>query len=76
MFIMLIMNNWIPLCSSPLIKPLNTHVSKSYLSKLIRTGKIIAERQPNGEFRTDPSELDRIPQSVRKDALKTYLITG
>ena len=26
------------------------------LSKLIRTGKITAERQPNGEFRIDPSE--------------------
>src|SRR5687768_16639824 len=36
-------------------------ISKSYLSKLIRTGKISAERQPNGEFRIDPSELDRIP---------------
>jgi len=36
-------------------------VSKSYLSKWIRTGKITAERQPNGEFRIDPSELDRIP---------------
>ena len=37
-------------------------VSKSYLSKLIHTGKITAERQPNGEFRIDPSELDRIPE--------------
>jgi len=34
----------------------HAHVSKSYLSKLIRTGKITAERQPNGEFRIDPSE--------------------
>jgi excisionase family DNA binding protein len=40
----------------------HTGVSKSYLSKLIRTGKITAERQPNGEFRIDPSELDRIPE--------------
>jgi hypothetical protein len=39
----------------------HAQVSKSYLSKLIRTGKITAERQPNGEFRIDPSELDRIP---------------
>src|SRR5256712_9844519 len=39
----------------------HAHISKSYLSKLIRTGKITAERQPNGEFRIDPSELDRIP---------------
>jgi len=39
----------------------HARVSKSYLSKLIRTGKITAERQPNGEFRIDPSELDRIP---------------
>ena len=35
-------------------------ISKSYLSKLIKTGKISAERQPNGEFRIDPSELDRL----------------
>jgi len=37
-------------------------ISKSYLSKLIRTGRISAERQPNGEYRIDPSELDRIEQ--------------
>jgi hypothetical protein len=43
---------------------LHAHVSKSYLSKLIRTGKITAERQPNGEFRIDPSELERI-QTIR-----------
>jgi hypothetical protein len=43
-------------------KPLNTPISASRISsKLIRTGKITAERQPNGEFRIDPSELDRIP---------------
>ena len=36
-------------------------VSKSSLSKLIRTGKITAERQPNGACRIDPSELERIP---------------
>ena len=35
-------------------------VSKSYLSKLIRRGKISAERQVSGEYRIDPSELDRI----------------
>ena len=35
-------------------------VSKSYLSKLIRRGKISAERQARGEYRIDPSELDRI----------------
>ena len=35
-------------------------VSKSYLSKLIRRGKISAERQASGEYRIDPSELDRI----------------
>ena len=39
----------------------HAYMSKSYLSKLIRTGKITAEHQPNGEFRIDPSELDRIP---------------
>jgi excisionase family DNA binding protein len=37
-------------------------ISKSYLSKLIRTGRISAERQPNGEYRIEPSELDRIEQ--------------
>ena len=42
----------------------HAHVSKSYLSKLIRTGRVSAERQPNGEFRIDPSELDRI-QAIR-----------
>ena len=35
-------------------------ISKSYLSKLIKTGKISAERQPNGAFGIDPSELDRL----------------
>jgi hypothetical protein len=35
-------------------------VSKSYLSKLIRRGKVSAERQASGEYRIDPSELDRI----------------
>ena len=40
----------------------HTGVSKSYLSKLIRTGRITAERQLNGEFRIDPSELDRITE--------------
>jgi excisionase family DNA binding protein len=39
----------------------HAQVSKSYLSKLIHSGKITASRQPNGEFRIDPSELDRIP---------------
>jgi hypothetical protein len=38
----------------------HAHVSTSYLSKFIRTSQITAERQPNGEFRIDPSELDRI----------------
>ena len=38
----------------------HAHVSKPYLSQLIPTSKITAERQPNGEFRIDPSELDRI----------------
>jgi excisionase family DNA binding protein len=35
-------------------------ISKSYLSRLIKSGKISAERQENGEFRIDPSELDRL----------------
>jgi hypothetical protein len=35
-------------------------VSKAYLSKLIKSGKISAARQPNGQFRIDPSELERI----------------
>jgi len=35
-------------------------ISKSYLSRLVKSGKISAERQENGEFRIDPSELDRL----------------
>jgi excisionase family DNA binding protein len=35
-------------------------ISKSYLSRLIKSGKISAERQGNGEFRIDPSELSRL----------------
>jgi excisionase family DNA binding protein len=35
-------------------------ISKSYLSRLIKSGKISAERQENGEYRIDPSELDRL----------------
>jgi excisionase family DNA binding protein len=34
-------------------------ISKSYLSRLIKSGKISGERQENGELRIDPSELDR-----------------
>jgi excisionase family DNA binding protein len=35
-------------------------ISKSYLSRLIKSGKISGERQENGELRIDPSELDRL----------------
>ena len=35
-------------------------ISKSYLSRLVKSGKISAQRQENGEFRIDPSELDRL----------------
>src|SRR5437764_3494765 len=35
-------------------------ISKSYLCRLIKSGKISAARQANGEFRIDPSELDRL----------------
>ena len=31
-------------------------ISKSYLSRLIKSGKISGERQENGELRIDPSE--------------------
>jgi excisionase family DNA binding protein len=40
-------------------------VSKPYLSKLIKTGKISATREVNGEYRIDPCELDRLA-SIRK----------
>jgi excisionase family DNA binding protein len=35
-------------------------ISKSYLSRLIKSGRISAERQDNGELRIDPSELSRL----------------
>jgi len=35
-------------------------ISKSYLSRLIKSGKISAERQENSELRIDPSELSRL----------------
>jgi excisionase family DNA binding protein len=35
-------------------------ISKSYLSRLVKSGKISAARQENGELRIDPSELDRL----------------
>jgi len=38
-------------------------ISKSYLSRLIKSGKISGERQENGELRIDPSELDRLAQN-------------
>ena len=38
-------------------------ISKSYLSRLIKSGKVTAERQDNGEYRIDPSELDRLAHS-------------
>ena len=38
-------------------------ISKSYLSRLIKSGKVSAERQSNGEFRIDPSELDRLERN-------------
>ena len=37
-------------------------ISKSYLSRLIKGGRISAERQENGEFRIDLSELDRLAE--------------
>jgi excisionase family DNA binding protein len=45
-------------------------ISKSYFSKLIKTGKISAERQPNGEWRIDPSELDRLPHILSRQHRK------
>jgi excisionase family DNA binding protein len=50
-------------------------ISKSYLSKLIKTGKISAERQPNGEFRIDPSELDRLPHIRRVNTQQKQMDT-
>ena len=44
-------------------------VSKPYLSKLIKTGKISATREVNGEYRIDPSELDRLA-SIRSQKQK------
>jgi len=38
-------------------------ISKSYLSRLIKSGKVSAERQDNGELRIDPSELDRLERN-------------
>jgi predicted site-specific integrase-resolvase len=38
-------------------------LSISYLSQLVKTGKGRAERQPNGEWRLAPSELDRLALS-------------
>jgi excisionase family DNA binding protein len=35
-------------------------MSKSTLSRLVKKGRITAEKQENGEFRIDPSELDRL----------------
>jgi excisionase family DNA binding protein len=50
-------------------------ISKSYLSKLIKTGKISAERQPNGEFRIDPSELDRLSHIRRVNTQQKQIDT-
>jgi excisionase family DNA binding protein len=35
-------------------------MSKSTLSRLVKKGRITAEKQEDGEFRIDPSELDRL----------------
>ena len=35
-------------------------ISKPYISKLIRSGRISAERLENGQYRIDPAELDRL----------------
>ena len=35
-------------------------ISKSYLSRLVKSGKISGERQENGELRIDASELSRL----------------
>jgi excisionase family DNA binding protein len=35
-------------------------ISKPYISKLIKTGRISAERLENGQYRIDPAELDRL----------------
>jgi excisionase family DNA binding protein len=35
-------------------------ISKPYISKLIKSGRISAERLENGQYRIDPAELDRL----------------
>ena len=59
--------------------------SKSTISKAIKNGLISAERQPNGSFKIDPSELHRVfpansmkeqsqtPDNTQKDTLKTLV---
>ncbi len=52
----------------------HAHISKSYLSKLIRTGKITAERQPNGEFRRERSDTQEKTVWERERALLMTLL--
>jgi excisionase family DNA binding protein len=59
-FILSFKNDWTPMQLTLGQAARASGVSKSYLSKLIRSGKITAERQASGEYRIDPSELDRI----------------
>lgn len=59
--------------------------SKSTISKAIKTGLISAERQPNGSFKIEPSELHRVfpahntnersrtPDSTQKDSVETLV---
>jgi hypothetical protein len=50
-------------------------VSKSYTSKLIKNGTISAQKQPNGQYHIDPSELDRIPRKQSENTSQERLDT-
>jgi excisionase family DNA binding protein len=45
----------------------HTGVNKSTLSRYIKQGKISAEKQEDGSYRIDPSELDRLNEIRRTD---------
>lgn len=59
--------------------------SKSTISKAIKNGTISADRQPNGSFKIDPSELHRVfpansineqyqtPDRTQKDTVETLV---
>jgi excisionase family DNA binding protein len=59
-FLALYINEWKPMKLTLGEFSRRSGISKPYISKLIKNGRISAERLENGQYRIDPVELDRL----------------